>query len=276
MLQVLDLPSLVIDRGGRIFIEGRSSGQEHLLSLLAGSSCPSAVKSRCWVSAWTGWVAQRTTTFGHTGIGFVFQMFQPHTHLSVVENVLLPCRFSRSSGACARYDADSLKPKALRLLRQLDMTDATLLRRPVTSLSVVSSSGWAAARALIGAPAPLIADRPTSSRIQIGAGPSSRLLFDNARAGSTLVFVSHDASLNRCSTARCACRQTNRSAAAAARRAEDATPDTGLEGLLSRRAAALLTLLSISFSVLLLVESVERLRTGAREEVLPTPSRALT
>lgn len=220
MPQVLDLPSLVIDRGERIFIEGASgSGKSTLLSLLAGVILPERGEIQVLGERLDRLGSVQRDHFRAHHIGFVFQMFNLIPYLSVVENVLLPCRFSDQRRLRALRDADSLEAEALRLLRQLDMTDATLLRRPVTSLSVGQQQRVAAARALIGAPALLIADEPTSSLDSDRRESFIRLLFDEcARAGSTLVFVSHDASLEPLFNRTVRLSEINRSAVA--RRAE--------------------------------------------------------
>lgn len=220
MPQVLDLPSLVIDRGERIFIEGASgSGKSTLLSLLAGVILPERGEIQVLGERLDRLGSVQRDHFRAHHIGFIFQMFNLIPYLSVVENVLLPCRFSDQRRLRALRDADSLEAEALRLLRQLDMTDATLLRRPVTSLSVGQQQRVAAARALIGAPALLIADEPTSSLDSDRRESFIRLLFDEcARAGSTLVFVSHDASLEPLFNRTVRLSEINRSAVA--RRAE--------------------------------------------------------
>ena len=220
MPQVLDLASLAIDRGERIFIEGASgSGKSTLLSLLAGVILPERGEIQVLGERLDRLGSVQRDHFRAHHIGFIFQMFNLIPYLSVVENVLLPCRFSDQRRLRALRDADSLEAEALRLLRHLDMTDATLLRRPVTSLSVGQQQRVAAARALIGAPALLIADEPTSSLDSDRRESFIRLLFDEcARAGSTLVFVSHDASLEPMFNRTLRLSEINRSAAA--RRAE--------------------------------------------------------
>lgn len=197
MPQVLDLASLAIDRGERIFIEGASgSGKSTLLSLLAGVILPERGEIQVLGERLDRLSSVQRDHFRAHHIGFIFQMFNLIPYLSVVENVLLPCRFSNQRRLRAMRGADSLEAEALRLLGHLDMADATLLRRPVTSLSVGQQQRVAAARALIGAPALLIADEPTSSLDSDRRESFIRLLFDEcAKAGSTLVFVSHDASL---------------------------------------------------------------------------------
>jgi len=129
-------------------------------------------------------------------IGFIFQMFNLIPYLSVVENVCLPCGFSDRRRLRATRAGASVEAEAVRLLDHLDMADAAVLRRPVTDLSVGQQQRVAAARALIGAPELVIADEPTSSLDADRRSAFLSLLFrECARNQTTLVFVSHDASL---------------------------------------------------------------------------------
>jgi putative ABC transport system ATP-binding protein len=129
-------------------------------------------------------------------IGYIFQMFNLIPYLSMVENVLLPCRFSAQRRQKALAKGKDLETEARRLLRDLDMDRPDLHRRAVTALSVGQQQRVAAARALMGAPELLIADEPTSSLDMDRRELFVKLLFSECReVGATLIFVSHDASL---------------------------------------------------------------------------------
>jgi putative ABC transport system ATP-binding protein len=193
---VLDLESLRLARGERLFLRGPSgSGKSTLLSLIAGVITPRqgtvSVLGR-ETSALTGPERDR---FRADHIGYIFQMFNLIPYLSVVENVGLPCRFSKRRRAQAQGAGTSVEAEAARLLEQLDL-DADILRRPVTKLSVGQQQRVAAARALIGAPELLIADEPTSSLDADRRETFLSLLFRQCeREHTALVFASHDASL---------------------------------------------------------------------------------
>jgi putative ABC transport system ATP-binding protein len=127
-------------------------------------------------------------------MGVIFQMFNLVPYLSVVENVTLPCRFSRRRAA-RTTDGGGPQSEALRLLSRLGISDP-LLQRPVTDLSVGQQQRVAAARALMGAPEVIIADEPTSSLDAGHRRSFIRLLFEECdKAKATLIFVSHDTSL---------------------------------------------------------------------------------
>jgi len=127
-------------------------------------------------------------------MGVIFQQFNLLPYLSVVENVLLPCRFSRRRLAKASAQGDAAL-EAERLLEHLDIGQGILHQR-VSELSVGQQQRVAAARALIGGPELVIADEPTSSLDADRRRAFLELLFRECReVGSALMFVSHDATL---------------------------------------------------------------------------------
>jgi putative ABC transport system ATP-binding protein len=196
---VLALDNLRVNKGERVFIEGPSgSGKSTLLSLLAGVTVPQRGELRVLDQHLNRLGSVQRDHFRAHHIGYIFQMFNLIPYLSMVENVVLPCRFSKIRHDKVLQRAETLETEAVRLLEHLDMANADLLHRPVTALSVGQQQRVAAARALMGAPELLIADEPTSS---LDAGRREafvRLLFrECAQADSTLIFVSHDASLEK-------------------------------------------------------------------------------
>ncbi|HKQ24296.1 MAG TPA: ABC transporter ATP-binding protein [Burkholderiales bacterium] len=194
---VIDIRSLGIARGERVFLRGPSgSGKSTLLSLLAGVITPIEGTVRVLgqnIGALGGAARDR---FRADHIGFIFQMFNLIPFLSVVENVCLPCLFSLRRKERAQRGGRTVQAEAVRLLGHLDMGDARVLDRPVTELSVGQQQRVAAARALIGAPELVIADEPTSSLDADRRVAFLDLLFrECSRERATLIFVSHDASL---------------------------------------------------------------------------------
>jgi len=194
---VLEIETLRVERGERVFIEGPSgSGKSTLLSLLAGVIVPqqgTLQVSGARLDAMSGSARDRHRA---DHIGYIFQLFNLIPYLSMIENVTLPCRFSARREAHARARSGTAQAEALRLLAHLGMGDSGLRARPVTGLSVGQQQRVAAARALIGGPSLVIADEPTSSLDAAHREAFLQLLFrECTQAGSTLVFVSHDCSL---------------------------------------------------------------------------------
>jgi putative ABC transport system ATP-binding protein len=193
---ILDIEAMTVSRGERVFIEGASgSGKSTLLCLLAGVMTPQHGEIYVLGQRIDRLGGARRDRFRADHIGFIFQLFNLIPYLSVLENVTLPCRFSRTRRTAALANGSDLDAEAVRLLNHLDL-DAGLLARPVTDLSVGQQQRVAAARALIGRPEILIADEPTSSLDTNRRTAFLDLLFRECEAaGTTLVFVSHDAKL---------------------------------------------------------------------------------
>ncbi len=196
---VLQISHLQIHHGERVYIASPSGGgKSTLLSLFAGVVVPQqgTVKvNGCQLDALHG--AERDR-FRADNIGFIYQMFNLIPYLSVVENVTLPCRFSSRRRDRAATRGSGYQKEALRLLNHLGMDEAAVIDKPVTELSVGQQQRVAAARALIGTPEILIADEPTSSLDANRREAFIQLLFNECdRKDTTIVFVSHDTSLEK-------------------------------------------------------------------------------
>ncbi|MEW8508140.1 MAG: ABC transporter ATP-binding protein [Candidatus Thiodiazotropha sp.] len=195
--EVLHIKALEVARGERIFIRGASgSGKSTLLALLAGVNLPSGGDVEVLGETVNRLSSARRDHFRSDHIGFIFQLFNLIPYLSVLDNVTLPCRFSRRRKEKATLSGNTLHDEAMRLLAHLDLADDDLIHRPVTELSVGQQQRVATARALIGAPEILIADEPTSALDSDMRQAFLRLLFQECEeTGSTLLFVSHDRQL---------------------------------------------------------------------------------
>lgn len=193
--RVLDIPSMRIERGRRVFLYGPSgSGKTTLLGILAGVLDVQGGSVRVLERDMARLSSSQRDAFRALHIGYVFQLFNLIPYLSVLENVTLPCRLSAARRARAERGGESLDAAAGRIAEALEIRD--LLASPVTELSVGQQQRVAAARALLGAPELVIADEPTSSLDTDRRERFLELLFSVcSQAGSTLVFVSHDRSL---------------------------------------------------------------------------------
>ncbi len=191
---IIDIEALRIGRGERIFLRGPSaSGKSSLLSLIAGVATPQTGEVRVLGQNLSMLGGAQRDRFRADHVGFIFQMFNLLPYLSVIENVTLPCGFSRARRARI---AGAVDAEAVRLLQHLDMGSADVLGRQVTDLSVGQQQRVAAARALIGAPELVIADEPTSSLDADRRAAFIDLLFrECAQTHAALIFVSHDAAL---------------------------------------------------------------------------------
>ena len=191
---VIDIEQFALKAGERVFVSGPSgSGKSTLLGLLGGVIGPQAGRVEVLGTNLSRLSGGRRDVFRADHMGFIFQMFNLVPYLSTIENVLLPCWFSRQRLERARARLGSAESEARRLLRALELDRQDVLSRPVTALSIGQQQRVAVARALIGAPEIVIADEPTSALDEDTRARFLELLFAECLAeNTTLLFVSHD------------------------------------------------------------------------------------
>jgi len=194
---VVAVDGLRIAAGEHVFLHGASgSGKSTLLALLAGVTTPQAGRLSVLGVDLPGLTPAGRDRFRADHIGLVFQMFNLVPYLTAIENVLLPCGFSKRREARAAARGGTPRDEALRLLTTLGLGTHDLQQRLPARLSVGQQQRVAAARALIGDPELVIADEPTSALDADRRDAFLDLLFrECARSGAALLFVSHDAGL---------------------------------------------------------------------------------
>lgn len=190
----LRFPELELATGEHLFVEGPSGcGKSTLLSLLGGLIVASEGSVQVLGSDPAALSARGRDRIRADHLGVIFQQFNLIPYLSVLANVLLPCRLSvRRQKQLAR----SAETEAGELLSALGL-DQAFWQRPVTRLSVGQQQRVAAARALIGNPGLILADEPTSA---LDTGHRDRfidlLLSHAGQRGASVVLVSHDPALS--------------------------------------------------------------------------------
>ncbi|WP_421248534.1 ABC transporter ATP-binding protein [Aeromonas jandaei] len=187
---VLDLPTLTIAKGERVFIKGPSgSGKSTLLCLLAGIQTANHGTLEVLGQPLAQLSGRARDHFRAANLGYIFQQFNLLPFLSVLDNVTAALTFSPEKRS--RLQATP-QQEARRLLAELQLPDEAL-HRPVHALSIGQQQRVAAARALIGSPPLVIADEPTSALDTDNRAAFIKLLFEECdKQGSTLIFVSHD------------------------------------------------------------------------------------
>ncbi|MBI5719479.1 MAG: ATP-binding cassette domain-containing protein [Burkholderiales bacterium] len=198
---ILALEGFALAAGRRLFVHGPSGcGKSTLLGLLAGVLVARAGEVRLLGHDWARLPAAARDARRADHVGVIFQQFNLLPYLSALDNVLLPCRFSRrraeraSAAGAGDGAAGAGDPMAAarRLLQRVALPEA-LWSRPARLLSVGQQQRVAAARALIGAPELIIADEPTSALdAALRDEFMALLLGECAASGASLVFVSHD------------------------------------------------------------------------------------
>ncbi|MFC6196615.1 ABC transporter ATP-binding protein [Ponticaulis profundi] len=194
---LIDIPAFQMNRRDRVFLEGESgSGKSTLLGLIAGVLQPSSGTIRFSGSELNKLSSGKRDRLRADRMGVIFQLFNLLPYLSVIENVVLPCRFSKRRKENALQRSNTIDAEARRLLQRLGLSDERLIHRKVSDLSVGQQQRVAAARALIGSPDLIIADEPTSALDTSNRDQFLALLMEEADAAEAgLLFVSHDPSL---------------------------------------------------------------------------------
>ena len=192
---LLSIRDFSVERGEKVFLCGPSgSGKSTLLNLIGGVLAPNSGRLSILGENLAEMNQAQKDRLRGDRLGFIFQMFNLIPYLSVVENVILPCRFSQKK----TQRIDSLEREAERLLSKLKIDVEKMRHRPVTELSVGQQQRVATARALMGRPDVIVADEPTSALDADTRNAFIDLLFEECEAnGATVVFVSHDAELGK-------------------------------------------------------------------------------
>lgn len=186
----LHIQALDIAAGEHVALIGPSgSGKTTLVSLIAGILRPHHGEVRVAAHGLSRASDAARRRFRLQTIGFVFQEFELVEYLSVRENILLPLTLDKTR----RIDR-ALRERVATLAERMGIGDK--LRRYPHALSHGEKQRVAICRALITAPALLIADEPTGNLDPVTARDTVDLLRAEARAhDATLLTVTHDHSL---------------------------------------------------------------------------------
>jgi putative ABC transport system ATP-binding protein len=208
------IEALRVAAGRTLFLHGPSGcGKSTLLALMAGVLQARQGRVLLLGQDWAALPPGRRDARRADHVGVIFQQFNLLPYLSVLDNVLLPTRFS--AARAARCEG-SPTASARTLLARVGLAEALHTRR-ADALSVGQQQRVAAARALIGRPELVIADEPTSALDAALRDTFMALLLAECQAaGSTLVFVSHDERLAERFDERLSLPELNRAVVAAA------------------------------------------------------------
>ena len=205
----IDIERFEVRAGEAVFLHGPSGcGKSTLLSLLAGVLVAGSGRVCLLGHDWAAMSGSARDRCRVAHVGYIFQQFNLLPYLSVMDNVLLPCRFSArrrdraapgrsqaSAHRAATHEGASMtgsRAQAEELLTRMGLP-AELWQRTALQLSVGQQQRVAAARALIGRPELVIADEPTSALDEDRREAFLDVLLAACDAnGSALVFVSHD------------------------------------------------------------------------------------
>src|SRR6185437_2630298 len=192
----LSIENFALARGEKLLLLGPSgSGKSTFLSLLAGIVVPDKGRIDVLETDMAQLSGSSRDRFRVEHFGIIFQMFNLLPYASLVDNVLLPLRFSRTRRDRTLFKG-TLDEVAARLLAALGLDETVISTARAANLSVGQQQRVAAARALIGSPQIIVADEPTSALDRNTEGAFLKLLFaQSTTAGASVIMVSHDEGL---------------------------------------------------------------------------------
>jgi putative ABC transport system ATP-binding protein len=186
----LDRVSTEIAPGEFVAVVGKSgSGKSTLLNIIAGIDRPTSGDIQVAGTQLNGLSESALAAWRGRKVGVVFQFFQLLPTLTIAENVVLPMDFVGS------YPAGERRPRAMALLERVGIADQA--DKLPSTLSGGQQQRAAIARALANGPPILLADEPTGNLDSRTAGLILELFADLAKAGTTVVLVSHEREIAR-------------------------------------------------------------------------------
>ncbi len=183
----LRVPEFHVARGSTVALVGPSgSGKTTILNLAAGILVPQQGQVVTNSVNLTELGEHQRRAFRITTIGLVFQEFELLEHLTVFDNILLPCRITGAIRLTAAH-----RERAAFLANDVGLGDK--LDRHVGRLSQGERQRVAICRALLLEPPLLLCDEPTGNLDPGNKAHVLQILFDYVRRHrTTLLTVTHD------------------------------------------------------------------------------------
>lgn len=187
-LAVLKGLNLEIKPGEIVAVVGPSgSGKSTLLHLLGLMEKPTSGALTLFSRASNDLTENEASNLRLNWVGFMFQFHYLLPELSVLENVLIPCRL-------AGEPLSSSRKKVLELIQRLGLAER--IEHKPHELSGGEQQRTALARALIKHPRLLLCDEPTGNLDREKASQIQALIWsESRRLGATVILATHNESL---------------------------------------------------------------------------------
>ena len=185
--QALDNVNIHIDKGEFVSIMGPSGcGKSTLLNIIGLLDTPTSGKLTIAGTDVAGMKDRDLAAFRNSRLGFIFQSFHLIDSLNVIDNVMLPLQYRKST-------ASERERMAKAVLERVGLSHR--MRHRPSQLSGVQCQRVAIARAIVGNPEIILADEPTGNLdSKMGQEVMELLHILNKEDGRTIVMVTHNES----------------------------------------------------------------------------------
>ena len=179
-----------IQSNERKLILGKSGiGKSTFLNLICGMIPPKVGEIYVLSQNLNSLKAWELDKFRSENIGVIFQEFNLLDHLSPLNNILLPCYFTKN-------DLKKSKDRAFLFGEKLNLNSELLTKSNSKDLSTGQKQRISIIRSIINEPKIILADEPTSSLDFDNKNSFLNLLFDICNTEKiSLLMVSHDLNL---------------------------------------------------------------------------------
>ena len=183
--QALENVNIHIDKGEFVSVMGPSGcGKSTLLNIVGLLDTPTSGTVTIDGTTLEGMKDSRLAAFRNHKLGFVFQSFHLIDSLNVIDNVMLPLIYRKSS-------ASERERLAKEVLERVGLSHR--MRHRPSQLSGGQCQRVAIARAIVGNPEIILADEPTGNLdSKMGAEVMDLLHRLNKEDGRTIMMVTHN------------------------------------------------------------------------------------
>ena len=191
----LKIKELKIQNKKKIIIFGRSgSGKSTLLNLISGILSPTS-GTLCVKNIGIHQLSQKKKDqFRANNIGVIFQQFNILDYLSPLQNILLPCFFTKFK----KHDKEYFYNRTFDLAEKLNIKKNILYQNNSKNLSEGQKQRIAILRAIVNKPFLILADEATSALDENNKNDFINLIMNLCNEEKvTLLMASHDTSLKK-------------------------------------------------------------------------------
>lgn len=181
--------NLDINKGDFLSITGKSgSGKSTLMHMIGLLDTPSTGEIIINGKNTKGMTETELAEIRNKEIGFIFQDFNLLPRSTVLDNVMLPFKYSKK-----KHSEEEREELATKMLKQVGLEGR--IKNKSNELSGGERQRVAIARALVNDPSIILADEPTGNLDTKTGEEIEKMLIDLNNKGITVIIVTHDKDL---------------------------------------------------------------------------------